>query len=154
MFPGDCMHQPALNLPDLVLGLWCGSIACASSGNKATWYWAVLQGHTWKVHEQDVANCTPYLPGSFNRPPCNSAQKILSGYKVWEFLMYIFGLGPGLLYGILPDNIWKNYCKLISGICLLLQRNITTEQSHQQNRFLFIANHKTVGISIVGIADP
>ncbi len=30
------------------------------------------------------------------------AEKISSGYKAWEFLIYVFGLCLALLYGILP----------------------------------------------------
>ena len=29
---------------------------------------------------------------------------------------YIFGAGPALFHGILPDNYWWNYCKLVHGI--------------------------------------
>jgi hypothetical protein len=88
----------------------------------------VLQGDIWKTHGQDVANCTPYLPGSFDRPPRNPAEKINSGYKAWEFLLYIFGLGPGLLYGVLPRPIWRSFCKLVSGIRTIYQRSIARDQ--------------------------
>ena len=37
-----------------------------------------------------------YLPGSFDCPPHNPAEKISSGYKVWKFLLYLYGLGPGV----------------------------------------------------------
>jgi len=54
-----------------------------------------------------VADATPYIPGSFDRPPQNP-ERISSGYKAWEFLLYFFGLGPALLYGILPDHFWRH----------------------------------------------
>jgi hypothetical protein len=90
------------------------------------WDWAVLQGEIWKKHGQAVAAATPYLPGSFDRPPHNPAEKINSGYKAWEFLMYVFGLGPGLFYNVLPEKYWINFCKLIYGMCVLSQHSITS----------------------------
>ncbi|KAJ8089822.1 hypothetical protein PM082_018398 [Marasmius tenuissimus] len=58
-----------------------------------------------------VAAATPFIPISFDRPPRDPAEKISSGYKAWEFL-YFFGLGPCLLYGLLPNKYWSQYCKL------------------------------------------
>jgi len=66
-----------------------------------------------------------YLPSSFDHPPCNIAEKLTSGYKAWEFLLYLYGLGPGLLYGILPERFFLNYCKLVLGIQLMNQHRIT-----------------------------
>lgn len=71
-----------------------------------------------------VAQTTPYIPGSFDRPPRNPAEKISSGYKAWEFLLYFFGLGPCLFYGLLPDEYWMNYCKSVRGIQILMQEEI------------------------------
>ncbi|KAI0317099.1 hypothetical protein OF83DRAFT_1059256, partial [Amylostereum chailletii] len=42
-----------------------------------------------------------------------------SGYKAWEFLLYIFGMCPVILYGILPRKYWRNFCKLVVGIRIL-----------------------------------
>ena len=100
---------------------------CDTNDNKATWDWATLQGDTWLKHPERVANATPYLPRSFDRPPRNPADKISSGYKAWEFLMYIFGLGPGLFYSVLPRKYWQHYCKLVSGIRLIHQKSIISE---------------------------
>ena len=83
------MHLAALNIPDLLINLWRGTLDCDNNDDKRTWDWAVLTGRTWEDHGRDVAACTPYLPGSFDCPPRNSAEKISSGYKAWEFLMYI-----------------------------------------------------------------
>lgn len=96
------MHLPALNIPDLLLSLWRGTIECDRDDNKNLWDWATLKGDVWKNHGCAVAAATPYLPGSFDRPPRNPAEKINSGYKAWEFLLYIYGLGPGLFYDVLP----------------------------------------------------
>jgi hypothetical protein len=66
-----------------------------------------------------VADVLHYLPSSFDHPPCNIAEKLTSGYKAWEFLLYLYGLGPGLLYGLLPDAYYTNFCKLVRGIWLV-----------------------------------
>jgi hypothetical protein len=78
-----------------------------------SWDWAVLQGSMWVAHRQQIASATPYLPGSFNHPPHNPAEKISSGYKAWEFLLYLYGLGPGVFYNVLPKQYWQHFCKLI-----------------------------------------
>ena len=60
-------------------------------------------------------------------PPRNPAEKISSGYKAWEFLMYIYGLGPAMFYGVLPEKYWVNFCKLVYGMRIILQHEVTTE---------------------------
>ncbi|KIM73760.1 hypothetical protein PILCRDRAFT_80789 [Piloderma croceum F 1598] len=120
------MHLVALNLPDLLLSLWRGTIDCDKTDNHDSWDWAVLKGDVWKTHGAAVAAMTPYLPGSFDRPPRNPAEKINSGFKAWEFLIYVFGLGPGLFYKILPEKYWKNYCKLVFAIRIVHQQEILT----------------------------
>lgn len=121
------MHLVSLNIPDLLVSLWRGTMECDKNDNRSTWDWALLRGQTWIDHGKAVASITPYLPGSFDRPPRNPAEKINSGYKAWEFLMYIFGLGPGLLYHILPNKYWKNFCKLVFAVRVLHQHNILSE---------------------------
>ncbi len=69
-------------------------------------------------------------------PPRNPAEKISSGYKAWEFLTYLFGLGPGLLHGVLPDKYWKNYCKLVAGMRIVHQRSISQEQLIKSHHLL------------------
>jgi len=127
-FGSDIMHLTAINIPGLLLDLWCGTMDCDKTDNKNTWKWAVLKGNIWKEHGRRVADATPYLPGSFDRPPRNPAEKIHSGYKAWEYLIYIYGLGPGLFYGVLPEIYWVNYCKLVAGIRLALQQKITLDE--------------------------
>jgi hypothetical protein len=101
------MHLVSLNLTDLLLGLWRGSLDVDStSDDKETWHWAVLKGDIWKEHGKRVAAATTYLPSSFDRPPRNPAEKISSGYKAWEFLTYVYGYGPGFFYHILPQ-VWQ-----------------------------------------------
>ncbi|KIK50939.1 hypothetical protein GYMLUDRAFT_182038 [Collybiopsis luxurians FD-317 M1] len=117
MFPCDIMHL-VLNLADLITPLLQGSLKlCNKDDDVSTWVWAVLKDNdTWTQHGADVANATKYLPGSFDRPPCNPAKKINSGYKAWEYLLYLFGLAPGLLYGVLPLEYGKSFCRLPAAI--------------------------------------
>lgn len=107
-FSYDIMHLISLNISNFLISLWHSTIDCNKDNNCSMWDWAVLRGNTWTTHGKVVASITPYLPGSFNRLPRNPAEKINSGYKAWEYLMYIFGLGPGLFYHILPRQYWKN----------------------------------------------
>jgi hypothetical protein len=110
------MHLASLNLPDLLIPLWRGRFDCNVDDDVSMWDWAVLQGDIWKEHGKAVATATPFLPTSFDQPPRNPAEKINSGYKAWEFTLYLFGLGPALFYGILPDKYWRNFCLLVHGI--------------------------------------
>jgi len=41
--------------------------------------------------------------------------------------MYIFGLGPGLFYKILPQQYWKNYCKLVFAVHVIHQHKILSQ---------------------------
>ena len=130
----DIMHIASLNAPDLVLKLFRGVLDCDREDSKRDWDWAVLKGQVWQQHGQEVAACTPFLPGSFDRPPRNPANKINSGYKAWEFLLYVYGLGPALFYNVLPEKYWKHFCKLVFAIRIFYQRRITKgqlEAAHQ-----------------------
>ncbi|KZT23108.1 hypothetical protein NEOLEDRAFT_1035852, partial [Neolentinus lepideus HHB14362 ss-1] len=122
------MHLFALNIPELLLALWRGTFKCDSDDDKKTWDWAVLKNRVWTQHGQAVADATPYIPGSFDRPPRNPAEKINSSYKAWEFLMYLVVLGPAVFYGVLPDKYWQHYCKLAYAIQVLCQHVVTKSQ--------------------------
>jgi hypothetical protein len=122
------MHLGALNLSDLMISLWRGTIDCTKPDDRSSWTWVVLRGDVWQQHGKAVADALHYLPSSFDRPPRNIAEKLTSGYKAWEFLLYLYGLGPGLLYGILPDVYYQNYCKLVFGMRLMNQHKITQVQ--------------------------
>lgn len=128
-FPGDLMHLISINHPELWLGLWRGTIACDAQDDIDTWDWAVLVDDVWLAHGEEVAAAArPHFPGSFDAPPRNPAEKLNSGYKAWESLMYMFGLGPGLLYGILPEKYWRHYCKLVQAARIIHQHHLPTEQ--------------------------
>jgi hypothetical protein len=126
-FGSDIMHLAALNIPDLLINLWRGTFDCDKKDNRSTWTWATLQGEMWQEHGRQVAAATPYLPGSFDRTPRNPAEKISSGYKAWEFLLYLYGLGPGLFLNVLPLIYYRNFCKLVFGMRVILQHSIALE---------------------------
>ena len=128
IFTMDLMHLSVLNDPDLLLGLWRGTIKHYQPDNVSTWDWAVLKDQKrWKAHGETIKAAVPFIPSSFGRAPRNPAEKINSGYKAWEFQLYIYGLGPVLLRHILPQHYWEHYCKLVAGI-QILQHPIITPQ--------------------------
>jgi hypothetical protein len=106
----DIMHLVQL-LADLFLSLWRGKIDYTPPDHPSTWPWAIFKDvDMWQAHGAAVAAAGQYLPGSFDRKPRDPAQKINTGYKTWEFQIYIFGLGPALLFNVLPQPYWRNYC--------------------------------------------
>jgi len=126
------MHLATLNILDLMISLWRRTIDCTKPDDRSTWTWAVLQRRdVWQEHGSAVTGALHYLPSSFDRPPCNIAEKLTSGYKAWEFLLYLYGLGPRLLYNILLDQYYTNYCKLVHGVCLMNQHRITHDNLRQ-----------------------
>ena len=96
IFPLDIMHLVNLNDPDLLLGLWCGTIKVYPPDKVNLWNWRVLVGQVWQAHGKTVALATQFIPSSFGRAPQNPTEKINSGYKAWEFQIYLIGLGPVL----------------------------------------------------------
>jgi hypothetical protein len=132
----DIMHL-AGNLSDLLLALWRATIDCSATDDVATWDWAVLKdGDIWSAHGESVDRAGPFLPGSFDRKPRNIAEKLNTSYKTWEFQLYTFGLGPALLYNILPEPYWKNYCRLVRGFQLMCQHSITVQDIQEAQRLL------------------
>ncbi|KAF7761992.1 hypothetical protein Agabi119p4_9984 [Agaricus bisporus var. burnettii] len=123
-FPIDTMHLFALNIPELLLHLWRGTLHSDRSDPSSLWPWRVLVGEDWKQHGAKVAALRPYLPYTYTRPPRNPAEKIHSGYKADEFNGYTWGYLPGLLYGLLPEPYYQNFCKLVRIIHLMSQRQI------------------------------
>jgi hypothetical protein len=124
-FGSDIMHIAAINVGDLLLPLWRGTFRAEATDDKSTWDWAVLTKAAWKAHGSLIADATPFLPGSFDRPPRNPAEKINSGYKAWEWLLYLYGMAPATLYGILPQPYWTNFCHLARGLRLMQQYHIS-----------------------------
>lgn len=84
MFLADIIHLVSLNLPELLIPLWCDTLSCDSeANNKSMWDWAVLVGEIWKQHGAAVAATLLHLPGSFDRSSRNPVEKINSGYNAW-----------------------------------------------------------------------
>lgn len=125
----DIMHLAQL-LSDLLLSLWHGTMDHTFPDHVSMWPWAIFRdAETWETHGEAVSTAAQHLPGSFDRKPRNPAEKISSGYKTWEYQVYIFGLGPALLYNILPRPYWLNYCKLVRGFQLINQHSISREDA-------------------------
>lgn len=114
-FPIDIMHLFSLNIPELLLGLWRGTLRYdkKSSDTHSQWPWQVLIGDKWKQHGNKVASLRSYLPYTYERPPRNPAEKVNSGYKAAEWNVYFWGYLPALLDGLLPNPYYQNFCKLV-----------------------------------------
>jgi len=78
-------------------------------------------------------NTLHFLPSSFDCLLHNIAEKLTSGYKAWEFLLYLYSLGPRLLYNILPNPYYSNYCKLVYGMHLMNQHSISLDNVCEAN---------------------
>ncbi len=75
-FPLDSMHHLLLKIPDLFFPLWRGTMPCEAGDNKSSWDFAVFQNlQIWRQHGAAVEATRPYLPGSFDHPPRNPAEK-------------------------------------------------------------------------------
>jgi hypothetical protein len=135
-FALDLMHLLFINLGELLIPLWRGTLKCDSTDDQSTWEWATLTGETWQSHGQLVADATSFFPSSFHRPPRNPAEKISSGFKATEYYLYIFGLGLGVFRAVLPHKYWTNFCKLLHGVQILTQQCITGTQLQEAHSHL------------------
>jgi hypothetical protein len=133
-FTVDLMHLLFLNIGDLLLPLWRGTMRCDATDDKSTWDWVALTGGAWTEHGKLVAEATPYFPSSFHRPPRNPAEKISSGYKATEWFLYLFGLGVGFFRPLLPRKYWRHFCKLVHGARVAIQRRITGKQLREAHK--------------------
>ncbi|RDX40842.1 hypothetical protein OH76DRAFT_1459357 [Lentinus brumalis] len=124
MFAGDVMHHLALNIPDIMVKLFRGSFECKKPDKVEDWPWAVFrplstpQGEDdsfWIEHGEAVGDMRFYIPRSFGRAPRNIAAKLNSGFKAWEHMYHFYMVLPGLLYGVLDDELFAHYCKLVAG---------------------------------------
>ncbi|KAF8240387.1 hypothetical protein L208DRAFT_1539389, partial [Tricholoma matsutake] len=95
-FPVDTMHFFGLNISQLLVSLWRGGIDHAQDDDPTTWPFAILHDNVvWQAHGVSIASAGLYLPVCLDsRVPHNPAEKISSGYKMVEYLVYIFGLCP------------------------------------------------------------
>ncbi|KIK33172.1 hypothetical protein CY34DRAFT_27083 [Suillus luteus UH-Slu-Lm8-n1] len=95
-FSSEIMHYSGANMASLYTVLWRGTIDCRD---------------TWEEHGHAVTACKSYLLGSFDVAPHDPNLKMNSFYKAVEYIMWLYYLCPALLYGILSDNVWQNFCK-------------------------------------------
>lgn len=133
-FGGDLMHQPLINLTTLLLDLWCARPDARAFDSASDWPWAVLVGDVWVRHGKSVANAARFLPTSFGRVPRNPQERISSGYKACELLIYIYGLGPSVFFTLLPDIYYKHFCQLVRAIRIIYQRSVSRDQLNDAHR--------------------
>ncbi len=62
MFVMDIMHLVSINDPDLLLGLWRGTLQHYAPDKKEDWEWFVLKGKIWKAHGETVARANAISP--------------------------------------------------------------------------------------------
>ena len=118
----DIMHL-AGNLSSLLLSLWHSSLECDPADTCDSWDWVIFaDGPTWDRYGESVHKAGAYLPGSFGTRSRNIAEKLNSGFQ-----LHTFGLGPILLYDLLPAICFTNYCKLICGFQIMSQHSITLQ---------------------------
>jgi len=137
-FPVDTMHLFALNISQLLISLWHDSIDHAEDDGPTTWPFAVLHDNTvWQVHGKSVTGAGRYLPVCLeSRVPRNPAEKISSGYKAVEYLVYVFGLCPALLYRLLPQKFYYHYCKLVFGTRVIHRHHKSKEDLLEAHKAL------------------
>ncbi|EIW82015.1 hypothetical protein CONPUDRAFT_152905 [Coniophora puteana RWD-64-598 SS2] len=136
-FTSELMHYTGANMPSLWVNLWCGSKTLVHTTDDVnTWGWAVLQGDTWVSHGALVVAAHEHIPSSHGKLPRNPKQAWNSGYKAQENNIWIYGLCPGLLFGVLPFEYWQNFCRFVKGIRIMHQCSITPAQLDDARRTL------------------
>ena len=115
------MHLFGLNISQLLISLWHGSIDHAHNNDPTTWPFAILHNNEiWQAHGASVMGAGLYLPVCLDsRVPRNPVKKIFSGYKAVEYLVYVFGLCPILLYCLLPQKFYYHFYKLVFATCII-----------------------------------
>ncbi|KAF9218998.1 hypothetical protein BS17DRAFT_659001, partial [Gyrodon lividus] len=68
-----------------------------------------------------------HLPGSSDVTPCNPAEKMNSWYKATEYITWLYSLCPALLYNILPEKYWRNFCQFVAALYIMSQYSIKPE---------------------------
>ncbi|KAG1764793.1 hypothetical protein EDD22DRAFT_978923 [Suillus occidentalis] len=58
-----------VNISDLILSLWQGTIKCDILDDVQTWHWAIF-------HDKDAWAKHATVPGPFDHPPCNPVEKV------------------------------------------------------------------------------
>ncbi|KAF9443585.1 hypothetical protein P691DRAFT_797302 [Macrolepiota fuliginosa MF-IS2] len=139
------MHLLTLNVPNLLLSLWHGTLKAEPGDDKTTWDWAVLKDRdAWEEHGALVQGFRKYLPSEYDCPPHNPAEKINSGYKAAEYLTYIYGYLPLLLRGHLPERYLNSFYKLVHAVQIFCQHSfeeLYVQQKASQIHFVHQCMH-------------
>ncbi|KAF8589330.1 hypothetical protein K439DRAFT_1645153 [Ramaria rubella] len=130
------MHLLTLNMGDLLIPLWHGQLQCADSDKVREWPQVVLVDSIWKEHGEKNASCRQNIPGSYDRPPCNIAEKVNTKYKAKEWQGYLYGLAPALLHNVLPKPYWQNFCTLVLGVQIIHQCSIRASDLQKAQQVL------------------
>ena len=131
----DLMHLLYLNMGELFIDLWRGTMACSEPDSKEFWEWLVLADReVWERLGKLVADATAFFPAFFHRTPRDPSKKWNSGYKATEVFLFIWGLGPGLFKSFLPEAHYKNFCHAARAVRILTQRSLPANlivEAHQ-----------------------
>jgi hypothetical protein len=132
----DFMHIPALNSPDLLLPLFRGSFS-RDSKDTNIWAWAesLSNKENWEAHGALIGSLQRWIPAWYGRSPRNPAKKVNTDFKAWEFMVYLYGLGPMVFREHLPLEYWKHYCKLVRIVEIANQTEITAEELVELNGY-------------------
>ncbi|EIW75401.1 hypothetical protein CONPUDRAFT_65682, partial [Coniophora puteana RWD-64-598 SS2] len=136
-FTSELMHYTGANMPSLWVNLWRGSKDLVhTTDDVSTWDWRVLTGDVWIAHGALVIAAHEHIPSSHGKLPRNPEQAWNSGYKAQENNVWLYGLCPGLLFGVLPLEYWQNFCRFVKGIRIMHQYSITPAQLNDARQTL------------------
>ena len=130
LFTMDIMHLSVLNDPDLFIKLFTSKIDVYEPDDREDWDWAIFycRPQLWTAHGETIPRLVPFIPSSFGCAPRDPSKKLNSGYKAWEFQLYVYGLCPTLLWHLLPMRYWVHFCKLVAGIRILQCPRISKQE--------------------------
>ncbi|EIW73862.1 hypothetical protein CONPUDRAFT_53544 [Coniophora puteana RWD-64-598 SS2] len=130
----DQMHLVGL-LANLFVELWRGEIDHGLHDHPETWPFAVLRDeNVWAAHGLDVEMLGMYIPGLFDHKARNIQQELTSGYRTFEFEIWLLGYVSALMYELLPLEYWMNICKLIRGFRIISQHSISLDELLEAQR--------------------
>ena len=112
----DMMHLCFLNYPCLLVELWRGTIKGGKADVRKYPFAVLADDNVWKEHGLEVERVWPFLPGFFDRAPCNIAAKWSSGYKSIEQQTYLYNYAPHMLRRLLPPEHWRHLCKSVCAV--------------------------------------
>jgi hypothetical protein len=129
IFVSDQMHA-IINAQDELIPLFTGSFTCHKDDLVASWAWCqnLMVPKNWKAHGKWIGGLRPYVPGWYEQPARNPAEKGNTQWKAIETLHYIFGVGPNVFCHRLPEAYWKHFCKLVRIFDILELDSISREE--------------------------